>query len=392
MRARLVCFGLLASAVVQATLWPAVPGLAQTQGSVPGSGVVLGYYVPYDATSWASLQAHADQLNVVAAQWASIDACGNLTSRDDQTLKQFAHDHGLRIEPSLLTGSASLDHSILADDAARATALQNIVQYTVDEGYDGFDLDLEAAAAADREALSGFVSDLAGSLHANGKLLTLALPAKDHDVMSGWSGAYDYAALGAQADLVTIMAYEYRGPFSGPGSVAPYDWVGRVADFASQQISDDKVLLGLAFYGYDWNTTSGGTLAVGYPRAMAIAEQEQAAPSFDTNQQSLTFGYTADGADQPPPAPSVSRPQHTITTRTSGTCDVAPPPPPAPRPSPVPQPGTPQSHEVWVEDGGSVAARIGLVDARGLRGIATWRLGFEDPNVWSLLDQWRQQH
>jgi spore germination protein YaaH len=390
MEARVAWRVLLASAVVLVALWPSASGLAQTQGNVPGSGVVLSYYVPYDATSWASLQAHADQLNVVAAQWATIDACGQITSHDDQTLKQFAHDHGLRIEPSLLTGSASLDHSILTDDAARATALQSVVQYTLDEGYDGFDLDLEAAASADRDALSGFVSDLAGSLHANGKLLTLALPAKDHDVTSGWSGAYDYAALGAQADLVTIMAYEYRGPFSGPGSVAPYDWVGRVADFASQQISDDKVLLGLAFYGYDWNTTSGGTLALGYPRAMAIAEQEQAAPSFDTNQQSLTFGYTADGSDQPPPAPSVPRPQHTITTRTSGTCDVAPPPPPAPRPSPVPEPGTPQSHEVWVEDGGSVAARIGLVNARGLRGIATWRLGFEDPNVWPLLDQWRR--
>jgi spore germination protein YaaH len=391
MQARWRYGAVLATAAILVGLWPTSPGLAQSQPGLPSSSLVLGYYVPYDPTSWASLQAHADQLDVVAAQWATIDACGGLSTRDDQTLKQFAHDRGLKVEPSLFTSSAWLDDRVLTDDAARAAALQNIVQYTLDEGYDGFDLDLEGVAATDRGALTDFVSELSLDLHANNKLLTLALPAKDHDATTGWSGAFDYAALGAQADLVTIMAYEYRGPFSGPGSVAPYDWVARVAQFAGQQISDDKVLLGLAFYGYDWNTTSGGTLAVGYPRAMAIAGQEQAQPGFDPAQQSLTFAYTADGADTPPPAPTAPRPQHTITARASPACDVAAPgPAPAPQPTPAPQAGTPQAHEVWIEDGTSAKARIGLVDARHLRGIAAWRLGFEDPNVWPLLGQWRQ--
>jgi spore germination protein YaaH len=377
--------------VMLVAAWPFSSGLAQTRVGLASSGLVLGYYVPYDPTAWQSLQAHADQLDIVAAQWATIDACGGLTTRDDQTLKQFAHDHGLKIEPSLFTASAWLDDRILTDDASRAAALQNTVEYTLDEGYDGFDLDLEGVAADDRDALTAFVSDLAANLHAHGKLLTLALPAKDHDATSGWSGAFDEAALGAQADLVTIMAYEFRGPFSGPGSVAPYDWVARVASFASQQIPNEKILLGLAFYGYDWNTTSGGALALGYPRAMALAEHEQATPGFDADQRSLAFEYTADAADLVPPAPTAARPQHTITTRTSSPCDAAPPgPPAAPRPTPAAEPGTPQTHEVWIEDAASAAARISLADARHLRGIATWRLGFEDPNVWPLLAQWRQ--
>jgi len=387
---RLWC-GLLAAAAILLAVSLPVSGFAQTRTGLPGSGLVLGYYVPYDPTSWASLQAHPDQLDIVAAQWATIDACGGLNTHDDQTLKQFAHDHGLRMEPSLFTASAWLDHRVLTDEAARAAAIQNVVQYTLDEGYDGFDLDLEGISASDRDALTAFVTDLGASLHEQGKLLTLALGAKERDVTTGWSGAFDYASLGAQADLVTIMAYEYTGPFSGPGSVAPYDWVARVAAFASQQISGNKVLLGLAFYGYDWNTTSGGALAMGYPRAMALAEHEQAEPGFDPSQQSLTFGYTADAADQIPPGPALPRLQHTITTRTSPACDVVPPATaPTPQPTPAPQAGTPQTHAVWIEDSVSASARIGLADARHLRGIATWRLGFEDPNVWPLLDQWRQ--
>src|SRR5205823_1595270 len=125
------------------------------------------------------------------------------------------------------------------------------------EGYDGFDLDLEAVEPQDRSAYSAFVAALGAALHERNKALTLAVPAKTRDVTTGWAGAYDYAALGGQADLITIMTYDYHGPWSGPGSVAPYDWVEQVLTFAASQVPPRKVLLGLAFYGYDWNATSG---------------------------------------------------------------------------------------------------------------------------------------
>jgi spore germination protein YaaH len=364
-------------------------GLVASDASSAASRLVLAYYVPYDSTSWASLQVHADQLDILAAQWMSVDACGGLGSRDDQTLKQFAHDHGLKVVPSLFTLSGWLNHRLLADDEVRATFLQNVVGYTVDEGYDGFDLDLEGVDPADRQALSDFTRDLADALHAQGKLLTLAIPAKERETNTGWAGAFDYAALGNAADLVTVMAYEYRGPFSGPGSVAPYDWVGRVAAFATRQIPSEKVLLGLAVYGYDWNTTSGGTLSLGYPQARAIAEQAQAEPGFDDAQQSLTFSYTADAASRVPPAPGAGRVNHAITLRSAPPCDAVPPLAPGPTPTRAPEPDTPQAHEVWVEGSGSVAARLGLALSSGARGVSVWRLGLEDPGSWPLFDQWR---
>jgi spore germination protein YaaH len=380
-----------AALAVVGGLWPAHLGLGDPQAVRPNGGLVLGYYVPYDPTSWASLEAHASQVDVVAGQWVTIDPCGGLTTRDDQSLKQFAQGRGLLVEPSLYTASGWLDHRVLTDDATRWAALQNVVAYTTDEGYDGFDLDLEGVDPGDREPLTDFVTELGAALHANGKLLTLALPAKERDVTTGWSGAFDYAALGERADLVTIMAYEDRGPFSGPGSVAPYAWVANVATFAGQQIARDKVLLGLAFYGYDWNTTSGGALSLGFPRAMTLAERVQAVPGFDSDQRSLTFRYTSASGDAIPAGPTAARPNHVITTRTSVPCDVAPPNAASPTPGPpAPAPDTPQSHEVWIEDSQSAAARIELAERQHLRGVAAWRLGFEDPNVWPLLDQWRQ--
>ena len=389
-------------AAAGATAMATTPSTAGTPGAAAASAtasvtnrkgpLVLGYYVPYDTTSWNSLQAHADEVDLVGAQWVTTDGCGGLASTDDQTLKAFAEANGIRVVPSLLTSGYWLNHQLLTDETARANAIQHIVEYTLAENYAGFDLDLEGVNPDDRDALSAFVADTAAALHAQQKLLTLAIPAKVSDVTVGWAGAYDYAALGAVADLITVMAYEYRGPFSGPGSVAPFDWVQRVAAFASSQIPPSKLLLGLAFYGYDWNTTGGGSRSVGYPRAATLADFYAAQAQFDAAQQSLTFTYTAVAGDPTPPDDQLRRPaQHTVTTRSTGPCDVVPPPTPPPSAvrRPLPEPGTPQEHQVWVEDSTSAAARLDLVGRYGLAGVGTWRLGQEDPGVWPLFATWR---
>jgi spore germination protein len=354
--------------------------------------LMLGYYVPYDATSWQSLVQHADALDIVAAQWVGIDACGNISSTDDQTLKQLAQARNLQVVPSLFTLSGWLNHQLLTDDDTSAHSIEQIVAYVLAEDYDGFDLDLEGIEAADRDAYSAFVARLADALHSQGKLLTLAIPAKDRDVTVGWAGAYDYAALGLAADLVTVMAYEYSGPFSGPGSVAPYPWVDRVARFSGQQIGAEKVLLGLAFYGYDWNVTSGGAESLSYSQAVALADGTAAQPSFDPTSQSVTFSYEALAGARPPAAQRPAALQHVITRRAAAACELVPPAatPIPPRPAPVP--GTPQQHEVWLEDSTSVLARIGLAERYQVAGIATWRLGLEDPAVWSAIAEYRNGH
>src|SRR5207248_9670661 len=143
--------------------------------------------------------------------------------------------------------------------------------------------------------------------------LALALPAKSQDVTTGWAGAYDYAALGGQADLITIMAYDWRGAWSGPGPVAPYDWVEQVLAFATSQIPAEKVLLGLAFYGYDWNTTSGGARSLSYAQAARLADRYRVPIALDPATRSATFRYQAPAGDPPPTTLPVPPLQHPAT-------------------------------------------------------------------------------
>jgi len=351
---------------------------------------VLGYHVTYATTSWASLEANVGSLDDVAAQWVSVDPCGQIGSRDDQTLKQFAQSRGIRVFPSLLTGSGWLNNRLLTDEATTARLVGGIAEYVVAEGYDGFDLDLEAVRPDDRAAYSAFVARLAAALHERGKLLHLAIPAKGAETRTGWAAAYDYAALGQHADLITLMAYEYSGAFSGPGSVAPYDWVDRVLAFATSQIPAEKVLLGLAFYGHEWNTTSGGSRSLSYGQADALARHHGVPMALDPETRSATFRYRAAPENRPALLDLPPEPRHEVTVREAPSCAITPPdpgPPPAPRPAPPP--GAVQEHVVWLEESAAAAARLGLADRYRIGGVAMWRLGLEDPLAWSVLGQWR---
>ena len=357
--------------------------------------VLLGYYVPYDPTSWASFRAQAENLDYVAAQWVTVDACGNLGSRDDRTLIAYASERGVRVLPSLLTSSGWLNHQLLTDPETSEHFLNQIVEYVDEMGYPGFDLDLEGIDAGDRDAYSAFVAKLSMALHGRGKILTLAIPAKTADVRTGWAGPYDYAALGEHADLVLLMAYEYSWSGGPPGSIAPQTWVERVAAYAVSQMPPRKILIGLAFYGYDWNVTLGGRArALTYPQAAALAQHYGARITVDGASQSGTFGYTARAGDVVPALPAVPAPRHDIAVRAPAECSVKQPTPtpaagPVPTPRPTPVPPLVQEHVVWLEDAASTAARLEIVRRHGVGGVGTWRIGQEDPTVWPHLAEFR---
>lgn len=352
---------------------------------------VLGYYVEYDPTSWAALEAQARQIDIVAATWVTIDGCGRLTTRDDRTLTRFARANGIQVFPSVLTSSGWLNHMLLADDETTARAVDEIVGYVVQEGYEGFDVDFEAIRPADRVAYSAFVERLAARLHERGKLLSLAIPVKATDTTTGWAGAYDYAALGRHADSITIMAYEYHGGWGSPGPIAPYDEVERGIEFATSQIPPEKVLLGLAFYGFDWNVTSGGARYLGSPEAAAIAERYGARLTVDPAFQSATFRYRAPAGDAVVTPPRPPRLQHEIVERRPAACSVVDPAPTAvPTPTPAIPPDALQEHVVWLEESSGAEARLQVAERYRTGGVATWRLGHEDARTWTVFERWRQ--
>jgi spore germination protein YaaH len=113
--------------------------------------------------------------------------------------------------------------------------------------FDGIQIDFEAVRKKDGGSFVAFLRDLKRALPA-GKILSVAVPAKRIYV----DDAYDYKAISQIADRVLVMAYDQHWSKSKPGPVASLKWSRAVAEYASKNIPNKKLIMGLPLYGREW--------------------------------------------------------------------------------------------------------------------------------------------
>jgi len=208
-------------------------------------------------------------------------------------------------------------------------------------GYDEVNVDLEHVPPSLRGALSDFVELFARTLHGLGVAVSASVPAKTwDDPEHGWSGAFDYARIGAAVDRVYLMTYDEHGYSSGPGPIASNGWVEAVVKYAVTAIPAEKVYLGLAGYGFDW-AEGKKPRYLSHAQAVAKAEERGVSIRRDPASGAPTYRYRENG----------------------------------------------EEHEVWFEDAVSSKGKLALVESYGLAGIALWRAGLEDPGLWEEVDR-----
>ena len=110
--------------------------------------------------------------------------------------------------------------------------------------------------ASDRAPYVGAHQRRRLSLHAQGKLLTLALPAMDADHKDA---AYDYAQIQDSVDVMHLMVYDFHyigGDHLGP--LAPKGWINDVVTRVEGLGSRASTRIGVANYGIGngWYTSA----------------------------------------------------------------------------------------------------------------------------------------
>ncbi len=322
----------------------------QAKAEVPAhiGRIRWAYYVAYASDSLTSLQQHIGDLDYLSPDWFEVDANGNIARKQgvsDENLSlvtSLARANGVKVLPIVKNGATgSSFHGVLADATLRGRAVGNILDTLVGGGWQGVNIDFENLDASDRTHLTAFMADLAAALRPRGKIVTQAIAAREEEKLSGWTGVYDYAGLAPHSDLLLLMSYGYRTSNSSvPGPVAPINWVERTVEYAVSQIPPSKLILGVPWYGYDWNRTTGPPArAIRYPEALELA-QRYGSPILYDSSQSPYFTYAAAG----------------------------------------------QQHEVWFEDRRSLEYKLDLVNKYGLAGAGGWRMGHEDPGVWDCFN------
>ena len=283
-----------------------------------------------------SLTANVARLTEINPVWYSLDPNGAVVRRvnaEDPALRRAMA--GRRVMPTIQNSidgrfDADVLCAVIGERASRRRHVDAIVRLV--ENFDGIDVDYEAMPSNMREDFSAFITDLAAALHQRGKRLSVTLHAKTSDA-SNWPGpgGEDWRLIGREADAVKIMCYDFHWSSSGPGPLAPLDWLEKIARYAAATIPSRKQFYGLPWYGYDWQGKSGR--GISFSAAMQLAEFNVAQVQRDANGE-LHFTF--------------------------------------------------EDHEVWFQDLTSYRIKVATL-LRGrpwIGGVAGWRAGSEETRHW----------
>ena len=315
-----------------------------------GETFTNGYAYPY--IQRLELAAVLPYMSCLTPFTYGIDAQGGLLPLEDGVLLEEARRLGIGplMHLSSLTEEGTFSSQraaeLLADPAARAALTEQVAATMEARGYQGLDVDFEFIPAAQKEDYAQFIRELRQRLAPRGWPVLVALAPKTYAGQPGLLyEAHDYAALGAAADYVLLMTYEWGYTYGPPMAVAPLPNVRAVLDYAVTAIPAGKIFLGVPNYGYDWPLpfVQGSTRAesISNQRAIELAIQYEIAIQYDETAQAPYFYYTD----------------------SAGTV-----------------------HVVWFEDARSMAAKLRLVAEYGFQGMGFWNLMRPFSQTWLVLD------
>ena len=300
--------------------------------------IVSGYAYPFIAPE--VLNAWLPDLTFLNTFSYGITPEGGLIDLNDQAMIDAANQQGVKslmtVTPMDENGMFSdvLAASVLSNPQARNNLVYNILNNIRAKGMAGVDFDFEYIPAANKAQYVELVRLAKAVLGPEGYYVTVALAPKTSVDQPGllYEG-HDYAAMGAVADYVLVMTYEWGYTFGPPMAVSPINQVRQVLDYAVTEIPREKLLMGMSNYGYDWPLpfVQGVTRAerISSDQAFARAEQYGAEIQYDQVSQAPFFYYYNEQGQQ---------------------------------------------HVVWFEDVRSFRARLALVEEYGLAGIGVWNI------------------
>lgn len=234
---------------------------------------------------------------------------------------------------------------LINNQEAVNTLIEELLATMGAKGFLGLDIDFEFIKAEDRYTFVEFVRVVTEKMNANGYSVSVDLAPKTSADQPGllYEGK-DYKALGAIANSVLVMTYEWGYTYGPPMAVAPINKVRQVLDYAVTEIESTKINMGIPNYGYDWQLPyeKGVTKAktLGNIEAVQLAIEKGAAIQFDEEAKSPYFNYIENGIE----------------------------------------------HEVWFEDPRSISAKLELIYEYNLRGASYWQIMQLFRSNWLLVD------
>lgn len=328
-------------AVIGVMLGLALAGRAQA------AGLQRHFYATADPESLASLRRNARDIDLASPQWFHVDASGRLVDQVDAEVADWARRTKVRLMPLVLNEEfrPEIAHLVLTDSRIQSDLVRDLLAAGQRLKLRGFQLDFENVPAGDRAAFTAFVRSLSEKLRSRGLRLSVAAPAPLYDApgslnqnpVNERAQAFDYRALAAASEFLTIMMYDQHTASDNPGPVAGRPWVEACLKIVLAEAAAKKVMLGLPLYYRRFRPA--GVLEGTHAEAIALSLERNATVSRDPLEGENTFTFEEDGA----------------------------------------------KNVVWFHDALSLRERLDLARRLRLLGFSAWRLGHEDPSAWPYL-------
>ena len=238
----------------------------------------------------------------------------------------------------------SEEEGFFSNAAARADFRRQIINFLSTDDYKGLMVDFENIHTTALDGYRKLIQEVGQDLHARGLKLYVAAPASDPD--------YPYQDVAANSDGIVLMNYDQHSPESEPGALAAQDWFVPNLKKVLEMVPSDKVISGIANYGYDWESqqqvtngvtsrTPTGVYTVSVQEAWEGAKYSGAVIDFDRSTLNPHLSFVDEPNEQ---------------------------------------------HDIWFTDAVTALNQMRASQSLGIDNFALWRLGSEDRSLWQIWD------
>ncbi len=302
----------------------------------------VGFYVPWDDASRASLAAHIGELDWLVPGLISVTGADHhMTVFPDRPLEAILAATTkppaiVSMVQNVLNGQwdGSGVAALLHNRGARAALLNRLEPQLIAQHAIGVMFDFEELPASAQQDYQSFLVQAKARYAAHHWLITLAVPVDNEE--------WNLAAYSKVADRLVLMDYDEHTNDAEAGPIASQAWFVDHLRSALKVVPRDKAIVGLGNYTYDWTANGKGDTG-SVEEAWLTAHDSEVPISFDKVSGNPTFSYGENG----------------------------------------------DTHTVWFLDAVSAWNQLRASDMEGVAGVALWRLGTEDPGVWKVLDAFK---
>ncbi|MDN3550286.1 glycosyltransferase [Mucilaginibacter aquaedulcis] len=302
------------------------------------------FYLAWDPQAYNSLINNISHLDMVVSEGFSIaPGVDTVVTKIDTGLTHINKKHN---KPVLIMLSNYVNYNnvsggydtkdvlrIVKSKKLRAGFINSIVNALNKYKLRGINVDFNEIKNRNDKDYMSFLQELYKTLHAKNFLVTQNVVPEDE--------AYDIVKLQHFNDFLFVMAIDEHYDSTNAGDLSNQHWVEQILDDVCSKVPSEKVILTFAAGGYDWPENSVGK-SIGYQQAISTAQEKQSKIIFDPVSANLHFKYLdQDSLD----------------------------------------------HIVYFTDAATNFNVIRMADDWATGGVAMWRLGSEDPRMWSYFQK-----